>query len=157
MAEEYARCKCGIYKTNHCGDFTDCKTFKPLVCAKCGKALNKMTICKFDIDRDYYCIGHCPNHEWQSDFDWPMECMHCGLREKDYLRSEVTRLKAELTDKDIEIEHLKAERSIIHTHKDDLKEGGKCPKCHQGKMWPMMWCDCCSHVEEPDGTGKKVK
>lgn len=33
----------------------------------------------------------------------------------------------------------------------------KCPKCHQGKMWPMIWCDCCGHVEEPDGTGKKVK
>ena len=122
MPEPYVRCKCGMSKKYHEKDsggepppgarpststsilgetppslwLCDCERFTVMVCAKCGKEINRMTLCKYDINRDYYCVEHCPKHEWQSDFDWPTECMHCGLLEKDFLRSEVVRLEAEL-------------------------------------------------------------
>lgn len=103
MTEGYARCKCGMGKKYHTkasgGDGGNweckCEKFTPMVCAKCGKAIDKMTICKYDLARDYYCVEHCPNHEWQSDYDWPTECKHCGIHQDKYLRAEVDRLEAE--------------------------------------------------------------
>lgn len=91
-------CKCGLHFATHhkYSDMQGCGAFVPMTCAKCGKKL-RMTLCKYDKDRHYYCVEHCPEHVWQSDYDWPTECMHCGIHEDDFLRSEVTRLKKELS------------------------------------------------------------
>lgn len=87
-------CKCGmclklhsVSSKFHC----KCDKFVSMACSKCGKKL-RLSLCNYDINRDYYCVEHCSKHEWQSDFDWPAECGHCGIREKDWLRSEVERL-----------------------------------------------------------------
>lgn len=38
-------------------------------------------------------------------------------------------------------------------------ERPRCRDCGQGKMWPMLWCDCCGAAREPDSyeTGKKTE
>lgn len=52
-------------------------------CAVCNARL-VMTLCHMDEDL-YYCEEHCPEHKWQSDYDWPAECAKCGLHYTHYL------------------------------------------------------------------------
>jgi len=58
--------------------------FRPMKCATCGKDLH-LTLSKYVYNKKYYCTEHCPHHEWQSDYDWPIECKRCGIDYKKYL------------------------------------------------------------------------
>ena len=71
-------CKCG-------GIYSMCrhKDKAPAVCAVCDVDL-VLTLSKYDVARDYYCWQHCPSPKWQSDYDWPTECAHCGIERGDY-------------------------------------------------------------------------
>jgi len=53
------------------------------VCSTCGVPL-VLTLCKYGVDRDYYCLEHCPGPEWQEDYDWQTECARCGIERGDY-------------------------------------------------------------------------
>jgi len=52
-------------------------------CSVCNKRL-VLTLCHYDEDK-YYCVEHCPEHKWQSDYDWQMECAKCGIPYIKYL------------------------------------------------------------------------
>lgn len=54
-------------------------------CSLCGKRLI-LTLCRYDEPR-FYCIEHCPEHKWQTDYDWGVECARCGIRYPNYLES----------------------------------------------------------------------
>jgi len=34
-----------------------------------------------------FCPEHCPQHKWQSGYDWPTECGICGVHYPNYLES----------------------------------------------------------------------
>ena len=53
-------------------------------CAKCGKRLI-LTLCRQEEER-HYCETCCPEHKWQSDYDWPTECARCGIYYTYYLQ-----------------------------------------------------------------------
>ena len=52
-------------------------------CAECGKRL-VMTLCKYG-EKNHYCVEHCSEHKWQSDYDWQTECAKCGIPYVTYL------------------------------------------------------------------------
>ena len=54
-------------------------------CTICGKRLI-LTLCRYK-EPEFYCVEHCPEHKWQTTFDWPNECARCGIRYNDYLES----------------------------------------------------------------------
>jgi len=65
---------------------TKCKTAKAYTnCATCDQRLI-MTLCKYDEPK-YYCEVHCPEHKWQSNYDWRTECARCGIPYTAYLES----------------------------------------------------------------------
>ena len=43
-----------------------------------------LNLCHYRV-QEYYCEEHCPEHKWQSDYDWPTECARCGLSYTHYL------------------------------------------------------------------------
>jgi len=57
------------------------KTYKS--CATCNKRLI-MVLCKH-TEPKHYCYEHCPEHKWQSDYDWRTECACCGIGYTEYL------------------------------------------------------------------------
>ena len=67
----------------------------PLKCSKCDKPLD-LLLCKYDLKRDYYCYEHCPEHEWQVDYDTPEECKYCGVIYEWYLLDVIGDLESEL-------------------------------------------------------------
>jgi hypothetical protein len=52
-------------------------------CGVCSKRL-VLTLCRHE-EKEYYCVNHCPEHKWQSDYDWPTECACCGITYEHYL------------------------------------------------------------------------
>jgi hypothetical protein len=53
-------------------------------CTICNARL-VMNLCHLYEDK-YYCEEHCPEHKWQSDYDWVTECAKCGLHYEHYLQ-----------------------------------------------------------------------
>ncbi len=43
-----------------------------------------LTLCRYD-EPHHYCPEHCPEHTWQTDYDWSPECARCGLSYRLYL------------------------------------------------------------------------
>lgn len=59
--------------------------FLKLVCRKCKKYLEPYII-GHDVDRVYYCPGHCPEHVWDTEEDSGVYCQHCGINFEFYLQ-----------------------------------------------------------------------
>ena len=60
-------------------------------CEVCGQRL-LLTLCKYEESK-YYCSKHCPEHKWQSDYDWQTECAKCGISYIHYLQGLLERNK----------------------------------------------------------------
>lgn len=54
-------------------------------CSACGKRL-LLTLCRYDEPK-FYCVEHCPEHKWQTDYDWSIECSRCSVHYPNYLES----------------------------------------------------------------------
>lgn len=83
--EAIVSCKCGeSHVSPRDTAYHTCQEFIPMVCEKCKVSL-MLILCEYSIDRDYYCEEHCPDPpEWQSDYDWIVECARCGIERGDY-------------------------------------------------------------------------
>jgi len=54
-------------------------------CVKCGKRLI-LTLCSYS-QPEHYCVDCCPEHLWQTEMDWEVECARCGVGYTAYLES----------------------------------------------------------------------
>lgn len=54
-------------------------------CSVCGKRL-MLTLCRHEEPK-FYCVEHCPEHKWQTTYDWCLECARCAISYIAYLES----------------------------------------------------------------------
>ncbi len=60
--------------------------FRQMRCSACDKEL-RTSLDKYDYNRKYYCISHCPEHKWQYDTGQAPQCAHCGIDYDRYIES----------------------------------------------------------------------